>query len=269
MKKLNYFLLTMALLLSVPVWQSCDDDDDYYVVCPPASSWDWGTVCATGGGGYYVEGDNYGKLIPAATPSFFHPVDGERVVVFFNPLGSLTDGTQADVLGVQEVLTKNVELMDAENEEQYGNDPIRIYQGDMWLGGKYLNLIFEQKVPAHEPHLIILVRNVTDDSDTEGEETAGETESDNLLDADGYVNLELRYNTYGDVTDKLGWGYVSYNLSDYYALPEYESGAMKGFKVTIHSETNGEGVVVVLDFDKPVGVPEQAGKVHEMSSFVR
>ena len=45
-------------------------------------------------------------------------------------------GAQVKIEGIQEVLTKEVEDMTAENEEEFGNDPIVIYQGDMWLGGK-------------------------------------------------------------------------------------------------------------------------------------
>ena len=33
-------------------------------------SWDWATVRATGGGGYYLEGDNWGVIDPVATSIF-------------------------------------------------------------------------------------------------------------------------------------------------------------------------------------------------------
>ena len=36
-------------------------------------------------------------------------------------------------------------------------------------------------------------------------------------------------------------------------------------EVTINSEENGEGVVVVLDLEHPVGVPEKAKDVHATS----
>ena len=49
--------------------------------------------------------------------------------------------------------------MTAENEEEFGNDPILIYQGDMWLGGKFLNIIFRQNLPRSEKHRISLVEN--------------------------------------------------------------------------------------------------------------
>ena len=52
MKKFNW-LLVMLLLALVPVLQSCDDDG--YSIGD--IGWDWATVRATGGGGYYLEGD--------------------------------------------------------------------------------------------------------------------------------------------------------------------------------------------------------------------
>jgi hypothetical protein len=84
---------------------------------------------------------------------------------------------------------------------------------------------------------------------------------------DGYVHLELRYNTYDDVTGYWGWGRVSYNLEDFYPTEEDGETTMKGFKVTINSKENGEGRVIVLDFDHPVGVPEKAKDVHSTSSI--
>ena len=148
----------------------------------------------------------------------------------------------------------------AENEEEFGNDPILIYQGDMWLGGKFLNIIFRQNLPRSEKHRISLVENkiATEPGEPETPETLS-------IGEDGYVHLELRYNTYDDVTDYWGWGRVSYNLEKFYPTPKEGETTMKGFKVTINSEENGEGVVVVLDLEHPVGVPEKAKDVHATS----
>ena len=55
------------------------------------------------------------------------------------------------------------------------------------------------------------------------------------------------------------------NLEKFYPTPKEGETTMKGFKVTINSEENGEGVVVVLDLEHPVGVPEKAKDVHATS----
>ena len=158
MKKIKW-LLGMLLLALVPMLQSCDDDG--YSIGD--FSWDWATVRATGGGGYYLEGDRWGLIDPVATSiPWFKPVDGERVVAFFNPLYDMEGGkgVQVKMEGVQELLTKEVEDMTTEEEAvEFGNDPILIYQGDMWLGGKFLNVIFRQELPRSEKHRISLVQN--------------------------------------------------------------------------------------------------------------
>ena len=54
-------------------------------------------------------------------------------------------------------------------------------------------------------------------------------------------------------------------MEKFYPTPKEGETTMKGFKVTINSEENGEGVVVVLDLEHPVGVPEKAKDVHATS----
>ena len=251
MKKIKW-LLGVLMLALVPMLQSCDDDG--YSIGD--FSWDWATVRTTGGGGYYLDGDRWGVIDPVSTSiPWYRPVDGERVIAFFNPLYDVKDGVQVKMEGIQDVLTKEVEEIKTEAEsEEYGNDPIVIYEGDMWLGGKFLNLIFLQNVPRSEKHRISLVQNLI------GEDESSEQETVNVAD-DGYVH----YNTYDDTTDRWGWGRVSYNLEKFYPTAEESKATMKGFKVTINSEKNGEGRVIVLDFDHPVGVPEKAKDVHSTS----
>lgn len=251
MKKFNW-LLGVLLLALIPVLQSCDDDDGYSI---GDFSLDWATVRTTGGGAYYLEGDSWGIIDPVTTAiPWYKPVDGERVIAFFNPLADLEskDGVQVKMEGIQDILTKDVEELTKENEEEFGNDAIVIYEGYMWLGGKYLNLIFRQDLPQSQKHRISLVENK-------------EVPADNT---DGYIRLELRYNTYDDVTGYWGWGKVSYNLEKYYPTPEQrEESKLKGFKVKINSEKNGERTLI-LDFDHPVAVPDAAKDAHS-TSFIR
>lgn len=139
-------------------------------------------------------------------------------------------------------------------------DGVNVNKTIIMLGGKFLNIIFRQNLPRSEKHRISLVENkiATEPGEPETPETLS-------IGEDGYVHLELRYNTYDDVTDYWGWGRVSYNLEKFYPTPKEGETTMKGFKVTINSEENGEGVVVVLDLEHPVGVPEKAKDVHATS----
>ena len=54
------------------------------------------------------------------------------VDAFFNPLADTDKGAQVKIEGIQEVLTKEVEDMTAENEEEFGNDHIVIKEICGW-----------------------------------------------------------------------------------------------------------------------------------------
>ena len=56
-------------------------------------------------------------------------------------------------------------------------------------------------------------------------------------------------------------------LEKFFPTPKDSWVAPKGFKVTINSREHGEGRVIVLDLDHPVGVPEAAKDVHSTSSI--
>lgn len=244
MKKSSLFLFAMLFAL-LPVLQSCSDDDGYSI---GDIGRDWATVRTTGGGGYFLIGDTWGSMWPAATSiPWFKPVDGERAIVLFNPLQDNFEGynVAVKVERIYPVLTKTVEELTAENNEEYGNDPITIYEGDMWLGGTYLNLIFQQRIPTKEKHRISLVRNTTES-----------------YEEDGYVHLELRYNTYKDESDYWQLAPVSFNVGEFYSTVLAGYSNLKGFKVKINSKVNGERILV-LDLKNPVAVPKSVHGIND------
>lgn len=185
MKKIK--LLWMAMLtLMLPALQSCDDNDGYSL---GDIAVDWATVRVVGGDTYSLNADRWGTLWPAATAiPFYKPIDGQRVITYFNPLYDNYEGYDhaVKVEHNYNVLTKQVEDLTAENESEFGNDPVWVNKDMMWIGGGYLNVIFRQNLPVKEKHLVSLVRDMR--------ATAAEGEDD------GYIHLELRYKTYDDVT---------------------------------------------------------------------
>ena len=130
------------------------------------------------------------------------------------------------LLRLQNVLTKDVETLTPENEEELGNDPVVIYQGDITISGGYMNIFFVQNLPAKTKHRISLVRP---------------QDNEDLYAGDGYIHLELRYNDYDDLTGRQAYGAVSYNLNSL----DITSGT-KGIKLKLNSEKNGE---VEVTFD--------------------
>ena len=146
----------------------------------------------------------------------------------FNPLSDGFDGYDHAVklLRLHDVLTKEVETLTPETEEEFGNDPVLIFKGDIGISGGYMNIMFMQNLPSKNKHRISLVRP-QDDADLYGE--------------DGYIHLELRYNDYDDVTGLRDYGAVSYNLNSLNVTSE-----TKGIKLKLNSEVNDE---VELTFD--------------------
>ena len=208
------------------LWQSCDDNDGYSIgdFTPPL----WATVRVTGNA-FYLDCDVWGTLWPVNTDlGWYEPVDGKRVITMFNPLSDGFDGYDHAVklLSLQDVLTKEVETLTPETEEEFGNDPVLIFKGDIGISGGYMNIVFMQNLPSKTKHRISLVRP-QDDADLYGE--------------DGYIHLELRYNDYEDLTGLRDYGAVSYNLNSLDVTSE-----TKGIKLKLNSEVNGE---VELVFD--------------------
>ena len=185
MKKFNWILMTLMVFFATTTFQSCDNSDGYSIGDIGAS---WATVRVLGGNSYYLDSDRFGTLwISADAARWYKPVDGERVVSYFNPLVDDYNGYDMAIKleAIYPILTKKVEEITSNNEEDFGNDPIVIMEGDLWVSNGYMNVVFRQNVPANEKHRISLVQGELIDGDSEE-----------------YVYLALRYNTYNDKTGR-------------------------------------------------------------------
>ncbi|NDV59337.1 NigD-like protein [Bacteroides sp. 519] len=217
MKKLSLYLLAVLFAIVTPfTLQSCDDDDDIYFIVRMA------TVNVISGDTFSLETDN-GEKLWIATPTnvyWYKPVTGQRVLVKYTILSDEYQGYDHMISldYISDVLTKSVEELTEENEEEYANDAVHIE--DMWIGGNYFNVQFRFCLPNHYKHRVSLVENTTAENPD-----------------DGYIHLEYRYNTYDDVTNVWARSLVSFNLGDY--APAEASTEYKGIKVTINSAVNG------------------------------
>ena len=72
------------------------------------------------------------------------------MITVFNPLSDEFDGYDhaVKILSLQDVLTKEVETLTPETEEEFGNDPVLIFKGDISISGGYMNIIFMQNLPS-------------------------------------------------------------------------------------------------------------------------
>lgn len=231
MKKLSCFLVAMLFLL-MPALQSWDDNDGYSIGQFGGS---WATVRVLSGNTYYLDSDYYGTLWPAASNVYgFRPVDGQRLAVLFNPLYDNFDNYDlaVKVENVFPILTKQVETLTAENEEEIGNDPVTIFKDRIWIANGYLNVVFRQDKPVYTPHLVSLVHNTLE-----------------VPEEDDYVHLEFRYNTYGDLSGRWGDEAVSFNLNSV----DFEG--KKGLKLKLNSAVNDE-VEITFNIKETMSVPE-------------
>lgn len=240
----NLKLFGGALLLGLAaLFQSCDDNDGYSI---GDIGVDYVTMHTEGNGVLTFTGDKWGTMWPGApTIIGVKPVDGQRALLFFNPLYDNYQGYDVaiKVEDIYPILTKKVEELTETNDKEYGDDPVRIT--DAWVAGGYMNIIFHQRVPQSGPHRVSLVEN------TEKE-----------YDDDGYIHLEYRYNTNGDtLSNAVIRSTVCYNLNTL----DLEN--KKGIKMRIKSAVNGERELV---FDsKHQTVPTDAKDLDLSNAYVK
>ena len=224
MKKINLFVLALMVMLTTTIFHSCDKNDGYSIGDIGAS---WATVRIISGDTYYLDSDNFGTLWLAADAArWYKPVDGERVISYFNPLHDNYNGYNMAIKleAIYPILTKQVEELTLENSAEFGNDPIVISKGNIWVSNGYMNIIFRQNIPMTEKHMISLVQGASINGNNSE-----------------YAYLELRYNTFDDTTGYWQDGAVSFNLNS------VDFTNKKGIILKLNSETNGE-VEVQLNF---------------------
>lgn len=240
MKSVNFLkkwhrMVWGVVLLATLSLTACDNSDGYSL---GDMAVDWVTVQRQSIDVCEFQGDRWGKLWPAVPDGRLQQlVNGQRMILTFNPLyDNFPEGYDCSikVLEMRPVLTKQVEELTDENEEEFGNDPLRVAQDGMWIGGNCLNVIFAQPLPVEKKHRISLVRR------------AG-----TQVDAEGYLTLEMRYNTFDDTTDRWMESMVSYHLSSLLSTADAEGTPLKGIRVKVNAPDDGRKEWV-LDFKKAV-----------------
>ena len=221
MKKFKLSIALLVILLSGAL-RSCDNSKEEIGAS-------WATVHVLNDDTYYLDSDLFGKLwIVDNDVRWYKPIDGERVISFFNPLSERYNNYDKAVKleAIYPILTKDVVELTSENEDKLGNDPIVIYQNNLWISNGYMNIVFKQNTPTVNKHFINLVK---------GESITG-TDTE-------YVYLELRYNTYNDLSGYWQNGAVSFDLSS------IDFTNKKGVIMKLNSEFNGE-VEVTINFNQ-------------------
>ena len=214
-RQMRIFLVLACMMAAMPALQSCDDSDGYSIgdFTPPLLA----TIRTTSGAGFYLDCDVWGTCWPVNTDmGYYLPIDGLRVIVVFNPLWDNYGGFDhaVKILDMQEVLTKNVREMTAENEPGFGNDPLPLRKEDITISNGYMNVSFLERLPMGVEVELVRSLDTTDD---------------------GYIRLELRGKEDSGIQAAGTYSMVSYNLESLNATTE-----TKGIILKINTLAEGE-----------------------------
>lgn len=197
MKTLNLFLLSIGVVITTLTFNSCldDDDDDYY------KGYQWLTVAtvqstSNSNSAHYFKLDDGVKLLPATGNYSGHNLeDGHRVLLNYTILSDSDETKDSHYIRVNDLsvaLTKDIAEDKAEkNDSIYGTDPVNIKK--MWIGGGYLNVIFETQYGNFVKHYINLIPKA-------------DAEKSNVY--------EFRHNRHNDPANSWLNGVACFNFSD-------------------------------------------------------
>ncbi|MFV0545876.1 MAG: NigD-like protein [Bacteroides sp.] len=225
MKKFNLIALSFWIAI-IPFFQSCMSDGepvDSFVIStikvPDAESKD-----------YYFLLDNGKKMFPSITDwvKGYEAKEGQRAFVLFRDLEQTTEGYDysIEVKRIENILTKDIIDLTAENEAEIGDDGINTTY--MWIAQGYLTIEFQYygTNSSDKKHYINLVNNTLNTEPNPDEE---------------YIELEFRHNAEGDAPAVLGEGYVSFKLN---SLADQMEGK-KGLKIRVKTIYEGTKLYTV------------------------
>lgn len=226
-KYLRCFFLYLCVALTGFTFNACDDDG--YPVGDFTAPL-WATVRTISSSGFYLDCDEWGTCLPVGSkPDWYVPINGQRVIVVLGPLQDDYEGFDhaVHILSMQEVLTKNVEILTADNESDFGEDSVWVTTDGISLGKGYLNITYSKELP-HTTQVDVVQIQQTDTTHT------AQTSYD-----DGYLQLELRGNN--QTTTQMSG---SYSVASYYLGGLTMPSPLKGIKVKMNSYVTGEEEIV-------------------------
>ena len=230
MKKLKFITLTLAIIITLPMLQSCLDDNDHQSRSLVISTIN---QISEDSKEFYFTLDNGKTMFPSNSQAWGGEKfeNGQRAFVIFNELEQPVNGYDYNiqVRDITKVLTKEIVTMDDEEntEEKIGDDKINATY--MWISKdkKYLTIEFQYYGTHSEDkkHFLNLVINNLTPAPTADEDS----------EEDEFINLEFRHNNEGDYPQTLGEGYVSFRLDK---IKEQMEGK-KGLRIRVNTLYGG------------------------------
>lgn len=240
MKRLKLIAATLLLLL-VPFLQSCLDDDCNGFDCfPEDTELGIATIHLTDENStneYYFTLDN-GKTVYPAIKKYNDSkkiIEGQRAFIYIKTIDNNSPEAvegydlNAELFYIETILTKPIIPLTKKTADSIGDD--RINMTHHWVAQGYLTMEF-QYYGTHNPNQKHML-NLVDNENTE------------LVDEEGYINLEFRHNAYDDGKADLGEGLVSFKLDK--VAKEMETA--KGLKIRVNTIYDGIKYYKI-DFEK-------------------
>jgi hypothetical protein len=234
MKTLKLFFISMGVVITLFLFNSCLDDDNGYSL---SNMWvSIATARPISDNSFYLTLDDSTTLWPGA-PLYinYQPVKPQRVQINYTKLGDNFEGYDYAIKlnAIDTILTKTIsENLGAKNDSVYGTDPVEITA--IWVGDGFLNIEFKAYFSGSVKHFVNLLS--ADDKDA--------------------YNLEFRHNAMGDYSSHLRYGFVAFDLS---SLPNTDG---KDVKLLIKANTFGG----VKEFEKKYNSGKNTEKAEELSS---
>jgi len=232
-------LALLAAIAALPLLHSCNDSD-----VEGADSRALVTILNPGGiaSNYYFKADNGQTFYPsqfAVSTGNYNPEDGQRAFIYYSVLDEKSQRYDYNIklYGISEILTKDVEEMDASNEEEFGDDPIALVVlggdagYDCLISAGHFTCSFSIMGVGSETHKISLVRSASAD-DTEDT---------------GYTLLELRHKSddMGSDTPTVKSSMASFRLGAYDPAVTQK----RGLKIR-YKDLSGNTQEALIDYQK-------------------
>lgn len=191
--KIQLWTLVFATLIFVVGCSSSDETENYW--------YNYGTYLDSdlSDEGFIMKMDNGDTLIPISVDYIQDGiVDGSRVIPIYTIVTEEGNIINAKISKIEEILTKPIIQLTEEIADSIGDDPVTVWDDNVWFSENHLNVIFTY-LGANKVHSINLVKPIEVELDDEGRQI-----------------LEFRHNDNGDFNNIQYTGIVSFDMSSLY-----------------------------------------------------
>ncbi|PKP08225.1 MAG: hypothetical protein CVU09_16605 [Bacteroidetes bacterium HGW-Bacteroidetes-4] len=191
--KIKLGMFVLASLFFMVACSSSDETENYW--------YSYGTYLDSdlSDEGFIMKMDNGDTLIPVSVDYIQEGiVDGSRVIPIYSIVTEEGNLINVKVSKIEAILTKPIIQLTEEIADSIGNDPVTVWDGNVWFSENHLNVIFSY-LGSNKVHSINLVKPIGEQLDDEGRQI-----------------LEFRHNDNGDFNNIQYTGIVSFDMSSLY-----------------------------------------------------